>query len=172
MLLDDCYQLGEVIKTHGLNGEVSIGLDVDFPEDYKKLESVFLKRKGKLVPFFISTIQVNGDKAFVKFEDIDSVDDAKLLVKSKILLPLNFLPKLPKGEFYFHDLIGCEVFENNNLLGIVKDVYEGANELMAVNSGEKEILIPMIDNVLKAVDVENKKVEVELPDGLLDLYNE
>ena len=172
MLLDDCYQLGEVIKTHGLHGEVSISLDVDFPEDYKKLESVFLQREGKLVPFFVSTIQVNGDKALVQFEDIDSVDDAKLLVKSKIFLPLTLLPKLPKGEFYFHDLIGCEVFENTNLIGVVKDVYEGANELMAVYSDNKEILIPLTDDVLKEVDIEGKKVDVVLPDGLLDLYSD
>jgi len=172
MLLDDCYQLGEVIKTHGLHGQVSISLDVDFPEDYRKLESVFLKREEKLVPFFVSTIQVNGDKALVRFEDIDSIDEAKPLVKSAIYLPLSHLPKLPKGEFYFHDLIGCEVFENSKLIGVVKDVYEGANELMAVYSGDKEFLIPMIDEVLKKVDVEAKKVEVDLPEGLLDLYNE
>ncbi|MEP1094505.1 MAG: ribosome maturation factor RimM [Cyclobacteriaceae bacterium] len=172
MLLDDCYQLGEVIKTHGLHGEVSIHLDVDFPEDYKKLESVFLLREGKLVPFFVSTIQVNGDKALVRFEDIDSVDEAKPLVKSAIFLPLTLLPKLPKGEFYFHDLIGCKVFESKKLVGVVKDVYEGANELMAVYSGDKEILIPMTDEVLKEVDIEAMKVDVNLPHGLLDLYNE
>ncbi|MEP5612563.1 MAG: ribosome maturation factor RimM [Cyclobacteriaceae bacterium] len=172
MLQVDCYQLGEVIKTHGLAGEVSISLDVDFPEDYKKLESVFLKRGGKLIPFFVSNIQINGDKALVQFEDIDSVDEAKSLVKSEIFLPLTQLPKLPKGEFYFHDLIGCEVFEKTKLLGVVKDVYEGANELMAVYSGEREILIPLINEVLKKVDVEARKVEVELPEGLLDLYDD
>jgi 16S rRNA processing protein RimM len=172
MLQDDCYQLGEVIKTHGLNGEVSIHLDVDFPENYQKLESVFLNREGKLVPFFISIIQVKGEKAIVKFEDVDSVDEAKPLVKSDIYLPLKFLPELPKGEYYFHDLIQCEVFENGKLIGIVSDVYEGANRLMSVKDGETGILIPLIDEILKNVDIENKKIEVTLPDGLLDLYNE
>ncbi len=171
MLQDDCYQLGEVIKTHGLNGEVNISLDVDFPEDYKKLESVFLKQDGKLVPFFISHIQINGEKALVKFEDIDSIDDAKALVKAGLFLPLTQLPKLDEG-FYFHDLIGCEVIEDGKLLGTVKDVYEGANELMAVSAGEHEILIPLIDEVLLEVDVKAKKVTVSLPDGLLNLYEE
>ncbi len=169
MLQDDCYQLGEVIKTHGLNGAVNISLDVDFPEDYKKLESVFLKKEGKLVPFFITDLQLSGEKAIVKFEDVDSIDAAKELVKSELFLPLDLLPELTEGGFYFHDLIGCEVFENDQLIGIVKDVYEGANELMVVSSGEKEVLIPIIDEILVEVDTEAKKINVALPDGLLDL---
>lgn len=173
MLLDDCYQLGQVIKTHGLHGEVSISLDVDFPEDYKNLESVFLQREGKLVPFFIDTIQVNNKKALVKFEDIDSLDEAKRLVKAELYLPATQLPKLSDGKFYFHDLVGCEVFEGERSIGPVKDVYDlGPNQLMEVVFEEKDVLIPLTDGILKSVDVENKKILVELPDGLLDLDNE
>ncbi len=172
MLQDDCYQLGEVIKTHGLNGEVSISLDVDFPEHYRKLESVFLRSEGKLVPFFVSNIQINGEKALVKFEDVDSIEQAKALVKSELFLPLTQLPKLAKGKFYFHDLIGCQVLEDEKLIGTVKDVYEGANELMAVSRNENEVLIPLIDEVLVDVDIEAKIIVVSLPDGLLDLYQD
>lgn len=173
MLLDDCYQLGQVIKTHGLHGEVSIGLDVDFPEDYKNLESVFLLREGKLIPFFIYTIQVNNKKALVKFEDVDSLDEARVLVKAELFLPATQLPKLADGKFYFHDLVDCQVFEQDKLIGTVGDVYDlGPNQLMEVLFDEKEILIPLTDGILKSVDVKNKKVLVELPDGLLDLYNE
>lgn len=172
MLQDDCYQLGEVIKTHGLNGEVTINLDVDFPEDYIKLESVFLKQDGKLVPFFISHLQINGDKALVKFEDVNSIDEAKALVKTQLFLPLAQLPKLEDGGFYFHDLIGCEVIEGKKVIGVVKDVYEGANELMVVFSDDNEILIPLIDEIVVEVNIEAKKVIVTLPDGLLDLYKD
>ena len=173
MQLDDCYQLGQVIKTHGLHGEVSINLDVDFPEDYKNLESVFLQREGKLVPFFIDTIQINSSKALVKFEEVDSLNEAKVLVKSELFLPVAQLPKLADGKFYFHDLVSCQVFEQEKLIGTVKDVYDlGSNQLMEVTFEEKEILIPLTDGVLKSVDVGAKKILVDLPDGLLDLYNE
>lgn len=173
MLLDDCYQLGQVIKTHGLHGEVSINLDVDFPEDYRNLESVFLQREGKLVPFFIDTIQINNSKALVKFEDIETLNEAKLLVKAGLFLPATHLPKLADGKFYFHDLVGCEVLETDKLIGTVKDVYDlGPNQLMEVIDGEKEILIPLSDGILKSVDTTAKKIIVDLPDGLLDLYNE
>ncbi|MEO0405706.1 MAG: ribosome maturation factor RimM, partial [Bacteroidota bacterium] len=122
MKLDDCYQLGEVIKTHALKGEVSIMLDVDSPDDYKELESVFLLREGKLIPFFIDTIQVNGNKALVKFEDVDTIESASELVKSKIYLPLANLPELPNGGYYFHDLLGCDVYEDSKYIGIVQNV--------------------------------------------------
>lgn len=171
MKVEDCYQLGEVIKTHGLQGEVSVGLDVDFPEDYRNLESVFLLENGKLVPFFIDTIQINQNRALIKFEDVDSIESASPLVKSPLYLPLSFLQRLPEGSYYFHDLVGCEVYEKENSLGTVKEIIDlSGNQLLTVVNGAQEILIPMKDEIMKKVDIKSKKIEVELPDGLLDLY--
>lgn len=173
MKQDDCYQLGEVIKTHGLKGEVNISLEVDFPDEYQNLESVFLEQQGKLVPFFIDTIQINNGKGLVKFEDIDSIDDAKTLIKSKLYLPLSFLPELENGQYYFHDLVGCEVFEEKSKLGVVKEVIDlNGNQLLTVDSNGKEILIPLKDEILKEVDIDARRVNVNLPDGLLDIYND
>lgn len=172
MKVDDCYQLGEVIKTHGLKGEISIHLDVDFPEEYENLESVFLLQKGKLVPFFIDTIQINGNKALVRLEDIDSIESASELVKSEIYLPLSFLPELRGEGYYYHDMVGCEVFEEDQLLGIVKEVIDlSGNELISVMKEGQELLIPMKDEILKKVDIKSRRIDVELPDGLLDLYS-
>ncbi|MEO9482309.1 MAG: ribosome maturation factor RimM [Ekhidna sp.] len=173
MKQDDCYQLGEVIKTHGLKGEVSISLEVDFPDEYQNLESVFLDNQGKLVPFFIDTLQINQGRALVKFDDIDSLDDAKNIVKSKLFLPLSSLPKLEKDQYYFHDLIDCEVFEKKSKLGVIKEVIDlNGNQLLAIDANGKEILIPLKDEILTTVDVSAKRVNVSLPDGLLDIYND
>ena len=170
MKQDDCYQLGEVIKTHGLKGEVSILLDVDFPNEYQNLESVFVLQDGKLIPFFIESIQINSNKALVKFEDVDTIETASELVKSKIYLPLSLLPKLPEGEYYFHDLVDCQVFEKNVRIGVVKEVIDlNGNELLNVDHNGKEVLIPLKDEILTKVLIEKKRLEVELPDGLLDL---
>lgn len=173
MRQDDCYQLGEVIKTHGLNGEVSISLEVDYPDEYQNLESVFLEQQGKLIPFFIETIQINKSRALVKFDDIDSLDEAKTIVKSKLFLPLNSLPELTPGQYYFHDLIGCEVFEENSKLGKIKEVIDlNGNQLLVVDFESKEMLIPLKDEILTKVDTKSKIVNVSLPNGLLDLYND
>ena len=168
---DDCYQVGEVIKTHGLNGEVSIFLDVDFPEDYQNLESVFLRQEGKLVPFFIESISINEKRALVKFEDVNSLEEAENILKSTLFLPLSQLPKLKSG-FYYHDLVGCEIVENSDNLGTVISVYDlSGNNLLAADINGKEVLIPLSDELLLKVDIPNKRIEVSLPDGLLDLYN-
>ena len=173
MRQSDCYQLGEVIKTHGLSGEVSIHLDVDFPDEYQNLESVFLEQQGKLVPFFIASIQINNGKGLVCFEDIDSIEEAKELVKSKLFLPLSALPKLEEGQYYFHDLVGCEVYENTKTLGVVKEVIDlSGNQLLVIDMDDKEILVPLKDEILLKVDIPNKKISVALPDGLMDIYNE
>ena len=173
MRQNDCYQLGEVIKTHGLNGEVSILLDVDFPDEYQNLESVFLEQQGKLIPFFIESIQINQGKALVHFEDINSIEEAKPLIKSKLFLPLSSLPELEEGQYYFHDLVGCEVNEKNRILGVIKEVVDlSGNQLLVLDMDDKEIFIPLKDEILDVVDIPNKKVSVTLPDGLLDIYNE
>ncbi len=171
MKLDDCYRLGEVIKTHGLKGEVSILFDVDSPDEYSKLESVFLLKDEKLIPFFIESIQIHSNKALVKFEDIDSVESGAELVKADIFLPTSLLPKLPEGGYYFHDLIGCQVYEEGDKIGTVKEVIDlNANQLLSVMRDEKEVLIPLKDQIIKKVDSENKRIDVELPKGLLGLY--
>lgn len=170
MKVEDCYQLGEVIKTHGLNGEVSIHLDVDVPQIYEDLESVFLLQSGKLVPFFIETLQINGNKALVKFEEVDTIDRAASLVKSEIYLALSALPELPDGGYYFHDLIGCTVNEGEEEIGLVKEVIDlSANRLLVVMKESKEILIPLKEEIVTNVDVHEKTIEVNLPEGLLDL---
>lgn len=173
MKKDDCYQLGEVIKTHGLKGEVSIGLDVDFPESYQNLESVFLEQEGRLVPFFIQTIQIDRKKALVKFEDIDSVAAAKALTKQQLFLPLTSLPKLSKGQYYFHDLIGCQIYEDDQLVGVVNQIIDlNGNQLLEVIVNEKEVLIPLKDEILIKVDTSKGIIEAKLPEGLLDVYDE
>lgn len=170
MQIDDCYLLGEVIKTHGLNGEVSVFLDVDLPESYKNLESVFLKQEGILVPFFIETLQINGDRALVKFEDVESLNEAKEFVKSELYLPLASLPKLPDGGYYFHELVGCVVHDSQKEVGVVKNVLEfGNQQLLEIENENKEHLIPLTDGIIKETDIPNKRIIVSLPEGLLDL---
>ena len=170
MKQSDCYHLGEVIKTHGLKGEVSISLDVDFPEKYSELESVFLEQQGKLVPFFIETLQINGNKALVKFEEVHSIEDASALVKCPLHLPLTFLPALPDGGYYFHDLVDCMVMEESREIGKVKEVIDlSGNQLLVVQQEEKEHLIPLMDEILEEVIVKDKLIKVNLPDGLLDI---
>ncbi len=175
MRVDDGYQLGYISKTHGLQGEVNIYLDVDFPENYQNLESVFVAFKESpqtLIPFFIEAFSLSGNRAIVKFEDVDSLEAAERFKEAQLYLPLALLPKLPKGQFYFHDIIGFTVIDQNlGTLGAVTDVYAlPAQDMIAMQYQAKEILIPMSDDIVLSADMEKQELQVNLPEGLLDVY--
>ncbi len=176
MRIDDCYQIGYVTKTHGLQGDVNVLLDVDFPEAYEEMESVFLQLTGSetLVPFFVENLRLQKDSLIVKFEDIDNIEQATALLKAGLFFPLDQLPTLEEGQFYFHEIIGFLVQdENEGPLGSVKDVYEVGNQhLIAMDYQNKEVLIPLNDDIVLKVDKEKQAVLTRLPEGLLEVYFE
>ena len=173
MQVDDCYQLGYVIKPHGLNGELQILLDVDSPEEYSQLESVFVLQGQQLVPFFIESIAVRGNKAIVAMEEIESVDDAKALKGSKLFLPLAALPELPDDEYYYHDLVGFVLRQSEGeIIGEIQSVLDaGAQDLLQVkHTTGKEVLVPLTDELIVKVDKAGKMLVMNLPEGLIEVY--
>lgn len=174
MKLDQCFQLGMVLKPHGLKGELYISLDTDYPEDYKEMESIFLLKNGKLVPFFIERIQIKHKEALLKFEDVEDKDAALALRGITLHLPLTDLPELEGSQFYFHEIGGFQIEDvDKGMLGTVKEVFEaGHQDLIGMEYKGKEVLIPINDEVILLVDRENELLKVKLPDGLLELYLE
>ena len=174
MRIDDCYQLGYVIKTHGLHGELSILLDVDVPEAYQDLESVLVATSGSetLVPFFVEHLAIRQNKALVKFEDIDTIEQAEALLKARLYLPLENLPPLEDDQFYYHEIIGFTVQDTQQgPLGTVQDVYESTGqEMIVMQYQEKEVFIPINDDIVPRVDKIQSIVHVNLPEGLLEVY--
>jgi 16S rRNA processing protein RimM len=172
MKQDECYELGAIVKTHGLKGEVLAMLDVDEPESYAEMDSVFVEIKGKLVPFFIKSINVKQNRAIIKFEDIHTLEEAHTLIHSKLFLPLDVLPEPEEGKFYLHEVLDYQVIDQTKgKLGIVSNVFEGAHQdLIAMLYEGKEVLIPIVDEILLEVNREAKEIIVNLPEGLLELY--
>ena len=172
MNIDECFELGYIIKPHGLNGAVSIFLDTDYPEDYLKMESVFVNIKQKLVPFFISSIKINGSKAIVNFEDVNSIEQSEALKGCTIHLPESVLPELKGQEFYFHEVIGYEITDlNYGNIGKVSAYYDSSSQvILSVDYKGKEVLIPVNENIIINIDRVKKLINVKLPDGLLDIY--
>ena len=173
MGFDDCYQLGYIQKTHGLKGGVTAFIDADDPEFYRNLESVLLNEEGSLVPFFISNISISKQQAQLTFEDINSIDEATELVGSELWLPLEVLPKLEEGQFYYHDLIGYDFYDGDTLLGKVTQVYQmSRTNLLAVDHEGTEVLVPMQEDIMGQVHSKEGKIVGALPDGLIDIYKE
>jgi len=170
--VDDFFLLGHVAKKHGLTGEVTFFLDATDPQYYKNVKCVYFEEEGQLVPYFLQSIKVNGDKAIAKLEGVDSVDQADLLKGKSIFLPLSKLPKLKEGEYYLHELVGLIVVSQGEFLGPVGYIYEaGRQNLIALQHQGKEVLIPINDGIIKKVDFKKAEITVDLPDGLLDIYD-
>jgi|GEM_PF-4856 len=174
MTKDDCYQVGHITKTHGVSGELVLFLDVDEPTEYADLDSVLLEVKGELVPYFIESIAiVKGSRAIVAFEDIDTIEQAERLINCAAYLPLdNLEPITDETRFYFHEIVGYQVVDASaGELGIVQGVYAmNAQDLIAMDYEGKEVLIPINSDIVRTVDRATKKLNVVLPEGLLDIY--
>ena len=124
MNIDDCFYLGRITKPWGVKGQVMMFLDVDAPEDYLGLDSAFVEVKGQLVPYFFHLDNLNGNKAVATFEDL-TPDQANALVGHSLYLPLDLLPKLEGNKFYFHEVVGFRVIdEEKGDIGILEQVIE------------------------------------------------
>ncbi|WP_075341208.1 ribosome maturation factor RimM [Tenacibaculum agarivorans] len=173
MQIKDCFYLGKIVKKHSFKGEVVIKLDTDEPHLYKNLESVFVELGNNLIPFFIEKSSLSKNTMFrVKFEGVDSEQDAEAILRSGIYLPLTLLPKLTGNKFYYHEVIGFTIKDINfGNVGTITNINDSAAQpLFEIDRDGIEIFIPMIDDFIKKVDRENKTIEVETPEGLIDLY--
>lgn len=169
----DCFNLGYVAKLHGFKGEVSLFLDVTDPTDYEKIEAVFIDINGQLTPFFIESFKLkNHPFAAVKFEGVNSENDARVILRKDLYLPLTFLKELSDTNFYDHEVVGFTVIdEKYGEVGKLESIIDLAiNPLIQIMKGEKEVLIPLISNLVKKVDRVNKELHILAPEGLIELY--
>ena len=171
MTKDECYRLGNITKPFGYKGQMVFYLDVDSPQDYADLDSAFIETKTGLVPYFFKVDNINGNKAVVTFEDL-TPDEAHALAGHDLYLPLDLLPKLTGNQFYFHEVIGFRVVDSQHGdIGTLQSIIEyPAQPLFQIDKEGKEILIPIIDPVIKLVDRENKTLHIDAPNGLIELY--
>lgn len=173
MRKEDCFYLGKIAKKFSFKGEVLIFLDTDEPELYQNLESIFVLMNRNLVPFFIDQAALHKDKFLrVKFEDVDSEEEADNLIGSEVYLPMDMLPKLEGNQFYYHEIIGFKVIDKRlGDIGTVHSIIENtAQPLFEIYKGDKQVLIPMIDEFIVKLDKANKTITLETPEGLVDLY--
>ncbi|MDP5094186.1 MAG: ribosome maturation factor RimM [Polaribacter sp.] len=173
MRKEDCFYLGKIVRKHSFKGEVVIKLDTDEPELYQEMESVYVDFGNNLVPFFIEKSSLNkGNQLRVRFEDVNSEADADAILKSDVYLPLTMLPKLTGDQFYFHEVIGFTVVDISfGEVGTIVHINDkAAQPLFEIDRDGKEIFIPMVDEFIKKVDRVNKTIQVETPEGLIELY--
>lgn len=172
MKKEDCYLLGKITRRHGLAGNVILKLDTDQPELYKKLDSIFVEINGLLVPFFIEKSSWSKlDALNIAFKNSNEALVDQSLGKN-VYLPLTSLPQLTGKQFYYHEIIGYEIFdEQDNSCGIIRSVNDQtAQNYFVTNLDGKEVVIPLIKDWILEVDRDEKFIKMQLPEGLIDVF--
>ena len=173
MELKDCFYLGKITKKYSFKGELIISLDTDEPEIYKNLKSVFININGRLIPYFIEKSKSQKKATLrVKFEDINSEEEALSIINKEVYLPLENLPELKGKKFYYHEIIGYNVVDTNhgNIGIIIKVEDKTSQSIFIIKNNGKEILIPVNDNIIQMINRKNKTIHITAPNGLIDLY--
>lgn len=173
--MEGYYYLGKILKPFAAKGALLVHLDVDDPEDYIEMESVFVLMNGQLIPFLIENIQLkHNNKAVLSFADIDSVDQAEILAGSDLYQPVSMLKPLTGNRFYYHEVKGFEVHDKSHgFIGTITEVLEYPHQaVLNIVLGEKEILIPITDEIVTGIDRSKKQLYTDAPEGLIDLYLE
>ena len=173
MKKEDCFFLGTIVSKYSYKGELLAKLDTDEPEVYEQLESVLLDQGGALIPFFIQESQLHKSSLLrLKFEDVQDEATAEMLIGTEMFLPLTALPPLEGNRFYFHEVIGFELIDvREGSLGHITAINDQSNQALFVAEKEgKELLLPINDDILVKVDRANKQIQVQCPEGLVDLY--
>ena len=163
--------LGKIVGTHGIKGEVKIKSNSDFTDKrFQPGEIVEIARKDKApLEFKIASYRMHKGLHMLTFEGINNINDIEYL-KGETLLQERDHEEIELGEheFYYSDIIGCTVFNEDTPIGRVIEIFEtGANDVWVVK-GDKEYLIPYIADVVKEIDVEGRRIQITPMEGLLD----
>lgn len=164
-------EIGQIINTHGIKGEVKVYPLTDDAKRFLKLKWVYIKRNNEMNKFNIQSVKFFKNLVIIKIEGINDMTEAEKYKNCKLMVGRENAVKLPEDSYFICDIIGCEVFEENGeYLGVVKNVLKtGSNDVYELNSDKyRQLLIPAIKSVVLDVDIQNKKILVKLPEGLVD----
>jgi 16S rRNA processing protein RimM len=189
--------VARILRARGNKGEVAAQLLTDFPERLTKLTEVFVgQESGKIEPRRVALkscwlSQNHRGQAVFHFESVNSISEAEKFRGLEVLLPFEQRVTLPAGQYFVSDLIGCSVFENSvstpvvtsspcslgevpSLLGTVRDVQipgeeQSGTPLLEVETSQGEILIPLALDICKKIDINARRIDVVLPEGLREL---
>ena len=169
--MEQFLRVGVITATHALQGEVKVFPTTEDPERFLDLKKVcILDAKGEQPQQVLEIKKVRFFKQFVilSFKGLDRIEMVEPLVKKELYVSREDAIPLEEGEYYIADLIGLKVYdEEDHLLGILSDVLQtGANDVYIVQNNGKELLIPVIEECILDVDLENSMVRVHLMEGL------
>jgi len=161
--------IGQIVNVHSFKGEVKVYPLTDDITRFKDLKMVYVEENNQLVRYEIEGIKFLSNTVVVKLKGVDTEEAANRLRNFYMKVDRKSAVKLPKGSYFICDLIDLEVFDEKGLLlGTIKDVLQtGSNDVYVVQNSGKDLLIPALREVVREIDLNNRKIVVQLPEGLI-----
>jgi 16S rRNA processing protein RimM len=171
--MEKLYNVGKIVNTQGIKGELRIISSTDFKDErYEKGNKLLIVNPNNNESFEVTVKTHREQKNFdiIQFEEFNNINQVEKYKGCILKVKESQLQNLEDNEYYFHEIIGCNVVTSSGEeLGQVKEILTpGANDVWVVKGkSNKEILIPYIDDVVKEIDVDNKIIKIEVLEGLI-----
>ena len=169
---DDMVMVGTVARPQGLRGHVYLNATTDFVDERFKAGAVVWTRiDGQVQSLRVSSLRIQSGRPIVTFDGCDDVEQAQDLAGLELRVPEETLQPLPEDVYYHHQLVGCTVTTADGVrVGEVQKVEEGAGgNLLSVQGGSGEVLIPLAREICVAIDVARRQIQIVPPAGLIEL---
>ena len=161
--------IGEIVGIHGIKGTNKLRSYAESLSMFSPGSSILVRdRRGREASYEIRWVKPHTGTPLILFKGIANRDQAKELIGAELFIPQSDLPELDEDTYYWHDLIGIEVYTTTGeFLGRIESIIEtGSNDVYVVKENEKEVLIPALETVVLDIDLAQKRMKVELPEGL------
>lgn len=161
--------VGKFRKPHGIRGEIRMTVLTDFPDLIRPGQKIYVGQRYQV--YTIREVRWHGEDLLVSLVELPDRTAVEIFRNEMVSLKSEEMPQLEEGEYYLHQLVGLDVVtEEGQLLGRLKEIlYTGANDVYLVDGQDgKEILLPVIDEVVREIDLASGLIRVRLLDGLLD----
>ncbi|MEI5906151.1 ribosome maturation factor RimM [Bacillus spongiae] len=167
--MEKWFNVGKVVNTHGVRGEVRVISSTDFPEErYAVGSTLYLFQGNESLPLTVQSYRRHKNFDLLLFEGYDNINEVERFKGATLKVAADQLGELEEGAYYFHEIIGCTVTATTGEeLGKVKEILvPGANDVWVVKGKKGEILIPYIDDIVDMIDVKNKHIIIKPMEGL------
>lgn len=164
--------VGRIVNSHGIRGELKVVPETDFPERFDKGNAlIIVDSQNKQTPVTVQTSRLHKNMFILQFDQFSNINDVEKYKGSLLKIEAKEQQPLEEGEYYYHEIIGCKVVtEEGQELGLVSEVLTpGANDVWVVSLPKgKQLLLPVIDDVILEVDIANKTIRIHLMEGLME----
>ncbi len=161
-------KVGNIVNTFGLRGEVKVKCLTEFPEiRFREQQQLYIDCAGDFVVVFVKSMRWYKENLLVLFRDLEDINLVEKYKGYDIYISKDDVHTLPVGQYYYFELTGCDVYENNKCIGTVSSVEDGYQTLLRISTGEKEVLVPYVPAFIENVDVAARRIDINSIEGLL-----